>query len=74
MLKPAALNSVQKSTFMCEGCAGKKYTITYTFGFREDNECRIVREALDEVLEPLEMWASILQIRASTCGAIPRIA
>ena len=53
MLKPAALNSVQKSTFMCEGCAGKKYTITYTFGFREDNECRIVQK---RSMKCLNLW------------------
>jgi Gram-negative bacterial TonB protein C-terminal len=53
MLKQAALDSVQKSTFMCEGCAGKKYTITYTFGFREDNECWIVQK---RSMKCLNLW------------------
>lgn len=38
MLKQAALDSAQKSTFECEGCeeAVTPFTLTYTFGTRDD--------------------------------------
>jgi hypothetical protein len=40
MLKQAALESAQKSTFDCQACkeAVTPYTVTYTFGFRDDLE------------------------------------
>jgi TonB family protein len=38
MLKQAALESAQKSTFLCQECKGAVtlFTMTYTFGFRAD--------------------------------------
>jgi TonB family protein len=38
MLKQAALESAQKSTFLCRECKGTVtlFTVTYTFGFRVD--------------------------------------
>ena len=38
MLKQAALESAQKSTFLCLGCkdAVTPFTVTYTFGMRDD--------------------------------------
>jgi TonB family protein len=38
MLKQAALESAQKSTFLCRECKGAVtlFTVTYTFGFRID--------------------------------------
>jgi TonB family protein len=38
MLKQAALDSAQKSTFLCRECAGAvtSFTVTYTFGTRID--------------------------------------
>jgi TonB family protein len=38
MLKQAALDSAQKSTFECQGCgdAVTSFTLTYTFGTRDD--------------------------------------
>ena len=46
MLAPAALDSVQKSEFECRGCAvsGASYSMTYTFGFRNDGGCMDVVE------------------------------
>ena len=46
MLKQAALESAQRSTFECEGCTEEvtSYVLTYTFGFREDGpDCGIWR-------------------------------
>ena len=39
MLKQGALESAQNSTFECRCCgeAGSPYTLTYTFGFRDDD-------------------------------------
>jgi TonB family protein len=39
MLKQGALESAQNSTFECRCCAegGNPYTLTYTFGFRDDD-------------------------------------
>lgn len=39
MLKLGALESAQNSTFECRCCgeAGSPYTLTYTFGFRDDD-------------------------------------
>jgi TonB family protein len=41
MLAPAALESAKKSTFRCHSCSAEAttYTLTYTFGFREDGDC-----------------------------------
>jgi len=41
MLKSAALESVQKSTFECRGCAEEvtSYSLTYTFSLRDDVDC-----------------------------------
>jgi TonB family protein len=41
MLRQGALDSARKSTFHCESCGEKTtpYTLTYTFGFREDSDC-----------------------------------
>ncbi len=41
MLKQAALESAQKSTFKCSGCgeAAEPYPMTYTFGFYDDVGC-----------------------------------
>jgi hypothetical protein len=38
MLQQAALESAQKSTFLCRECKGAvtSFTVTYTFGFRLD--------------------------------------
>ncbi|MFZ0138672.1 MAG: TonB family protein [Candidatus Sulfotelmatobacter sp.] len=40
MLKQAALDSAQKSTFLCRECKGAVtlFTVTYTFGTRVDSE------------------------------------
>src|SRR5271170_6355015 len=40
MLKQAALDSAQRSTFLCRECKGAVtlFTVTYTFGFRVDGE------------------------------------
>lgn len=45
MLKPAALESAQKSTFECRGCTQEItfYTLTYTFGFNSDSNCSLKR-------------------------------
>lgn len=45
MLKQAALESAQKSTFSCENCSQEmtEYFLTYTFGFRRDNNCGFTR-------------------------------
>jgi hypothetical protein len=39
MLKQGALESAQNSTFECRCCGegGSPYTLTYTFGFRDDD-------------------------------------
>lgn len=41
MLKQAALDSAQKSTFECRGCGDPvtMYSLTYTFGFYDDGGC-----------------------------------
>ncbi len=41
MLKQAALDSAQKSTFECRGCGetATSYPMTYTFGFYDDGGC-----------------------------------
>ena len=41
MLKPAALASAQNSTFECRGCTEEltSYSMTYTFGFNNDQNC-----------------------------------
>lgn len=48
MLKQAALESAQKSTYLCHGCKELEtsYSLTYTFGFRDEGEggCREVIE------------------------------
>lgn len=43
MLKQAALDSAEKSSFFCENCSHEvtEYFLTYTFGFRNDNDCGI---------------------------------
>jgi hypothetical protein len=45
MLKPAALASTQNSTFECRGCTEElsTYSLTYTFGFNNDQDCSLVR-------------------------------
>jgi TonB family protein len=48
MLKQAALESAQKSTFECRACSEEvtPYSLTYTFGFRDDNDgpdCSVTR-------------------------------
>jgi TonB family protein len=44
MLKQAALESAQKSTFQCQGCTQEtnSYALTYTFGLRVDAEASCV--------------------------------
>ena len=41
MLKQAALESAQKSTFECRACSEEvtPYSLTYTFAFRDDGDC-----------------------------------
>jgi TonB family protein len=41
ILKQAALDSAQKSTYECRGCKEPEtsYSLTYTFGFRNDGGC-----------------------------------
>jgi TonB family protein len=41
MLKQAALESAQKSTFECRTCSEEvtPYSLTYTFAFRDDGDC-----------------------------------
>jgi TonB family protein len=46
MLKQAALDSAQKSTYECQNCGDSvtTYLLTYTFGFREDGpDCSVKR-------------------------------
>ena len=45
MLKLAALASAQKSTFECHGCSQEltSYSLTYTFGLRDDVDCSVKR-------------------------------
>jgi TonB family protein len=45
MLKLAALASAQKSTFECHGCTQEltPYSLTYTFGLRNDDNCSVTR-------------------------------
>jgi len=45
MLKLAALASAQKSTFECHGCSQEltPYSLTYTFGLRNDVDCSVRR-------------------------------
>ena len=45
LLKQAALESAQKSTFICENCSQEMtdYFLKYTFGFRDENNCGFTR-------------------------------
>lgn len=45
LLKNAALESAQKSTFECHGCGqeAKTLSLTYTFNLREDIDCGFIR-------------------------------
>src|SRR6266550_405306 len=45
LLKPAALASAKRSTFECHGCSQEltSYTLTYTFGLRNDFDCSVRR-------------------------------
>jgi len=45
LLKDAALKSAQYSTFECRGCEQEltSYSLTYTFGLREDIDCGVKR-------------------------------
>jgi len=55
MLKQAALESAQKSRFLCSGCSAEvnSYLLTYTFGFRNDGDCRYQRQ---RSLKCLNLW------------------
>lgn len=59
MLRQAALESAQKSTFWCQGCADAMtfFTLTYTFGSRDDLDgvdCSITRSRAKKCLY---LWA-----------------
>jgi TonB family protein len=45
LLKNAAMESAQKSTFKCQGCSrdGNSFSMTYTFGLREDIDCGVTK-------------------------------
>jgi len=44
ILAPAAVESAKASRFACYGCVlPATYTVTYTFGFRQDGGCNSVR-------------------------------
>lgn len=57
LLKQAALESAQKSRLLCMGCSDEvtSYSLTYTFGFRNDNDrdCGYKRQ---RSLKCLELW------------------
>jgi TonB family protein len=55
MLRQAALDSAQKSTFHCDSCGDKPitYMLTFTFGFREDSDCSLRRT---RSLKCLYLW------------------
>jgi TonB family protein len=55
MLKQAALESAQKSRFLCSGCSEEvnSYLFTYTFGFRNDGDCGYQRQ---RSLKCLNLW------------------
>jgi TonB family protein len=59
MLAPAALDSAQKSQFECRGCtiSGTSYSMTYTFGFRNDGGCMdVVEERAVRSPKCLYLW------------------
>ncbi len=44
LLAPAAVESAKASRFVCYGCVlPTTYIFTYTFGFREDSDCSVVK-------------------------------
>ncbi len=44
LLAPAAVESAKASRFVCYGCVlPTTYIFTYTFGFRKDTDCSVVR-------------------------------
>jgi TonB family protein len=44
LLAPAAVESAKGSRFVCYGCVlPTTYIFTYTFGFREDSDCRVIK-------------------------------
>jgi len=52
MLRQAALNSAQKSTFECRGCSDvSPYVLTYSFQLRDDGDCCSAMSRGPEVTE-----------------------
>lgn len=58
MLKQAALESAQKSKFLCMGCSEEvtSYSLTYTFGFRNDRDGGCGYKRRQRSLKCLELW------------------
>jgi TonB family protein len=60
MLRQAALESAQKSTYECRGCQDPEtsYSLTYTFGFRDDDgACReVIEERRVHAIKCLYVW------------------